>query len=117
MREPPPPKSAPPAPPLPGRAAAGTPQEASEHKDPDEHMHESRERHLASMSDSGVHYQQGVWSYGDYKANVDANTPHDCAAKCQADEGCLHWNFHVVPPLRPQVRFIRPQCRCTRLDL
>jgi hypothetical protein len=52
--------------------------------------------HLKSMETSGFHYELGVWSYGDYKIDVDnANTALECARACEADEGCLHWNFAV----------------------
>merc|ERR1712032_1301190 len=64
--------------------------------DADTHMHASRERHLKSMEFSGHHYQRGVWSYGDYKHNANADTPQGCAKLCEEDEGCLHWNFQVV---------------------
>merc|ERR1711957_793379 len=60
-------------------------------------MHASRERHLSSMTTSGHHhYERGVWTYGDYKNDVDADTPLKCATECENDEGCWHWNFHVV---------------------
>mmetsp|Transcript_103112 Transcript_103112/g.261857 ORF Transcript_103112/g.261857 Transcript_103112/m.261857 type:complete len:155 (+) Transcript_103112:104-568(+) len=92
------PPPAPPAPPPLPPATAGAPgAKAVDDFDHDAHMHASRERHLKSMETSGVHYQRGVWSYGDYKHNIDGvTTPHGCAAACEADEGCLHWNFNVV---------------------
>lgn len=84
-----PPPAMPPAPPLPTQAG-------EEPFDHDAHMHASRERHLTSMSTSGVHYERGKWTYGDYRIDVDAGTPQECASACASDEGCLHWNFHVV---------------------
>mmetsp|Transcript_91826 Transcript_91826/g.230718 ORF Transcript_91826/g.230718 Transcript_91826/m.230718 type:complete len:182 (+) Transcript_91826:176-721(+) len=93
----PPVAPAPPAPPKPKPPPAAAPAPPSEEPfDHDAHMHASRERHLKSMETSGLHFERGVWSYGDYKTDVGATTPHDCARACEADEGCLHWNFHVV---------------------
>mmetsp|Transcript_3096 Transcript_3096/g.8768 ORF Transcript_3096/g.8768 Transcript_3096/m.8768 type:complete len:157 (+) Transcript_3096:96-566(+) len=93
---PPAPPPAPPVPPPMPPASASAKAPAPPEIDHDAHMHASRERHLSSMATSGVHYERGVWMYGDYKQDVDVDTPHACAQACQADEGCLHWNFHVV---------------------
>mmetsp|Transcript_64127 Transcript_64127/g.149326 ORF Transcript_64127/g.149326 Transcript_64127/m.149326 type:complete len:157 (+) Transcript_64127:26-496(+) len=64
--------------------------------DADAHMHASRERHLKDLAPSGVHHEQGHWVYGDYKSVPEVKSPIECAKACEADEGCLHWNFHVV---------------------
>mmetsp|Transcript_71438 Transcript_71438/g.192374 ORF Transcript_71438/g.192374 Transcript_71438/m.192374 type:complete len:132 (-) Transcript_71438:198-593(-) len=90
---PPAPPGPPPRPPAPPGAAGAPGVKADDDFDHDAHMHASRERHLKSMETTGVHYERGAWSYGDYKHNHDASTPHDCAAACESDSGCLHWNF------------------------
>eukprot|EP00401_Gymnodinium_catenatum_P080642 CAMPEP_0117550994 /NCGR_PEP_ID=MMETSP0784-20121206/48963_1 /TAXON_ID=39447 /ORGANISM="" /LENGTH=139 /DNA_ID=CAMNT_0005348021 /DNA_START=1 /DNA_END=416 /DNA_ORIENTATION=+ len=64
--------------------------------DPDDHMHQSRERHLRELAPTGVHHMTGLWVYGDYRSVPEATTPIDCSTACENDEGCLHWNFHVV---------------------
>mmetsp|Transcript_4970 Transcript_4970/g.15143 ORF Transcript_4970/g.15143 Transcript_4970/m.15143 type:complete len:150 (-) Transcript_4970:272-721(-) len=83
---------APPAPPLPPAAPAPPPPEI----DPDVHMHQSRERHLKDLAPTGIHHEQGLWLYGDYKRLPEAKSPLECAKACEADQGCLHWNFQVV---------------------
>mmetsp|Transcript_46296 Transcript_46296/g.143414 ORF Transcript_46296/g.143414 Transcript_46296/m.143414 type:complete len:158 (-) Transcript_46296:27-500(-) len=90
---------APPPPPPPEPPAGAAPEglaPAPPPLDPDEHMHQSRERHLRDLAPTSVHHQQGLWVYGDYKSVPEATTPVDCSKACEADEGCLHWNFHVV---------------------
>jgi len=87
-----PPPPPPPVPPQPPVIAATMPPPI----DPDDHMHAQRERHLKDMAPTGVHFEQGLWIYGDYKSMEEAKTPIACSKACEEDNGCLHWNFHVV---------------------
>jgi len=65
-------------------------------------MHAARARHLSAVeehtksSGDNIHFSRGAWLYGDYKNAPGVSDPVSCAKACETDEGCYHWNFHVL---------------------
>eukprot|EP00930_Biecheleria_cincta_P084328 TRINITY_DN73812_c0_g1_i1.p1 TRINITY_DN73812_c0_g1~~TRINITY_DN73812_c0_g1_i1.p1 ORF type:complete len:167 (+),score=20.74 TRINITY_DN73812_c0_g1_i1:33-503(+) len=58
---------------------------------------QSRGRHLSQLATTEHDFRVGVWLYGQYIDGVPGvDSAVSCAAACQADYHCYHWNFHVV---------------------
>eukprot|EP00927_Polykrikos_kofoidii_P063629 TRINITY_DN5847_c0_g1_i1.p2 TRINITY_DN5847_c0_g1~~TRINITY_DN5847_c0_g1_i1.p2 ORF type:complete len:182 (-),score=28.16 TRINITY_DN5847_c0_g1_i1:138-629(-) len=92
------PPAPPPRPPVVPVAADKTAvaQDPAEPFDHDEHMRKTAARHLKELSVTPHHHETGAWLYGDYKEHDAVPDAATCARSCDEDEGCYHWNFHVL---------------------
>lgn len=65
-------------------------------QDPDVELRSASARHLSHMTSSTHHNRVGAWLYGDYKVIEGLDNGVACAAECEADAKCHHWNFNVL---------------------
>lgn len=57
-------------------------------------QHRKLSEHIRQLSTSKFTGHKGAWLYGDYKT-IEKNSAPECAAECEADNECYHWNFLV----------------------
>lgn len=50
---------------------------------------------LNRCTSAGITCNRGVYLYGDYKSVAGVKDAVTCAAACEADTKCMHWNFHA----------------------